>query len=308
VTGANGYIGRAIALDLAAHGHHVICGSRGPSSDSDLKISMAGRYYGDLQSGPAWTEILDGVDMVVHAAGIAHSPEPRRREDEELFHAINGTAVGTLARACIDAGVKRVILVSTIAVHGTVSEAPISEDSPIAPGNAYARSKYHGEQLLIDSLAGGPEWTIVRPAMVYGPAAPGNFFRLVRLIKTGLPLPLGSVENQRSLLFIDNLTDLIRGCVELDGAAGQVFTAADATSLSTPELIRLISTALGQRPRLFATPPGLLRFLARRVGLERQMSSLLDSYRVDISCADRILHWQPPVATRDGVGLSVRGL
>jgi nucleoside-diphosphate-sugar epimerase len=220
------------------------------------------------------------------------------------FRAVNVAGTRRLAEQAAAMGVRRLVYVSSIKVNGEATKPgrPFSAAEAPAPLDAYGVSKWEAEQALWEvSRQTGLEVVVVRPPLVYGPMAKGNFARLLQCVRRGIPLPLGAVDNRRSLVGIDNLVDfLIRGA-EHPAASGQTFLVSDGNDLSTPGLIRLMGRATGRPARLFNFPPGLLRTGARFAGLGAEFGRLIGFLQVDIAHSRRVLDWHPPVSVEEGL-------
>lgn len=291
ITGASGFIARALAAHLEARGNTVLrIGRALPPGPGTLSVA-------DLATLGDHPEFLEGCDALVHLAGLAHVTDPGLQATLP-YHAVNALGTGAVAAAARAAGLRRVVYVSTAGVLGNASgPAALTEASPERPYDAYTRSKLDGEALLKRALDGGAtEWCIVRPPMVVGPGAPGNLGRLLRLMGSGWLLPLASIRNRRSYVGLDNLAEFIAVCLEHPGAAGQTFVVADEPSVSTPEFIRLISSAMGRRARLMPCPPGLLAAGLKALGREGDWRRLSGSFALDASHAGRQLGWRPPLS------------
>ena len=300
VTGAGGFVGGQVAERLARDGFLV----RGALYRRGTTAQIPGVEWchpGSIHEGAGWPGILSGADVVVHAAAKVHAPGTSDADDD--YFRINTDGTLRLAEQALEAGVRRFVFLSTVKVHGEGrSDTAITELSPLDPQTHYAASKARAESGLI-ALAGrgAMDVVIVRPPIVYGPNGPGNFRRLVQLVKAGLPLPLGAVRNRRSLVSIDNLADLVATCVVAEQAANQCFIVADAEVLSTAELVGLIATALNRRAWIFSMPTGWLRWAARVVGAGREFEKLCGSFYVDTGKAREILSWRPPISAAEGV-------
>lgn len=301
VTGANGFLGSAIASVLERGGYAVVRGAR----TKPWGASPPGRWtvYGDIGPHTEWSEALRGVGTVVHLAGIAHVPD---RADESICHHVDRVNVGgtqCLARAAATRGVKRFILMSTALVHGTRTDgSPISETSPLSPSGAYARSKQVSEQRLREAAAPtSMEIVILRPPMVYGPRPKGNFARLVRLVRAGLPLPLGAATAPRSFVCVENLAHAVKTCVEHPSAAGEAFLVCDEQTSSTADLIEKIAVAVGQRVINVSVPPALVcaGLLAVRRG--RDFDRLFAPFALDGRYIRTRLGWRAPITLAEGI-------
>jgi nucleoside-diphosphate-sugar epimerase len=302
VTGANGFIGRALVADLARdHRVEVRASSRSTMLSegrvSWFKCSGFGRDFD-------WRSSLHDVDAVVHLAGRAHVMRETSREPEREFMAVNRDATQRLAEQSVDAGVRRFVLISSIGVHGDKSlpARPLTEQAPLRPYDAYTRSKAAAEAVTLAVTKGtATHVTILRPAMVYGEGAPGNFSRLVALVRSGLPLPFGSIRNSRSFIARESLVHAIIRCLDHPAAAGRTFVLADGIDYSTPALIREIAAGINTHARLTPCPPHMLRFGLRVMGKVALAQRLLDSLQVDASLARDILGWRPVVESRDAI-------
>lgn len=302
VTGATGFIGRAVVAHAAHAGHFVRAVVR--SNDVGLGTSGA-EIVGVPDIGPdtEWGDHLREVDSVIHLAGRAHVMREESTDPLASFRRTNVGGTLRLARAAAVSRVRRFVFISTIGVNGdrTTTKA-FSEDDAPHPRSPYAISKWEAESAL-RSLAEqtGMEVVIVRPPLVYGPRAPGNLGRLIETIRRGLPLPLGAVSNRRSLVALDNLTNFILTCVERPAAANETFLVSDGHDLSTTELIRGLAAAMGRRIVLLSLPTGLLTVGAAIAGKRSLAQQLLGSLQIDISKARQVLGWTPPVTVDEGL-------
>jgi UDP-glucose 4-epimerase len=253
-----------------------------------------------------WTEALKSVDVVVHLAARAHILKDDSADSLAVFRRENTASTLNLAEQAAKAGVKRLVFISSIGVNGMKNDRPFRHDDTPAPTEPYAISK-HESEIALKAVAArtGMELAIIRPPLVYGPNAPGNFGRLVNLIRKRLPLPLGSVKNKRTLVALANLVDLIVLCMRHPAAAGEVFLAGDAESLSTPDLIRAIADGLGIKPALYPFPVTILRGTLALIGKQAPFDRLCGSLQVDISHARDVLGWAPVVTPREGLRLAV---
>lgn len=297
VTGASGFVGGAVVGRLRADGIAVRPVVRTP-----------GKGGPDAVCGPAlgpeadWMPVLAGAAAVVHAAAHVHIEPAGGEAARADFHRINVDGTRRLAEQAAAAGVRRFLFISSIGVNGPRADRPFTEDDKPAPQGSYAESKLEAETALREVCGRtGMEWVVIRPPLVYGPHAPGNFARLVRWMARGVPLPLGAVHNRRTLVAIDNLVDLIVTCLHSEAAAGQLFLAGDGESLSTPELLRTVAQARGRHARLLPVPVALLRAAAAVVGRSADAERLCGSLEVDIGKARRLLGWAPPVSASDAL-------
>ena len=287
VTGATGFIGRHVVLQLAKRNFDVAVPPRrelGPQTE--------------------WRDTLAGVDAVVHLAALAHERAMacERARDYETLRRVNVLGTERLAREAAAAGARRFLFLSSIGVCGDETHGiPFTEQSAPAPRSLYAKSKLEAEQLLDRVSADtGMAVAIVRPTLVYGPGNTGNFLRLLHAVDRDWPLPLGGVRNRRNLAYVGNVVSLIEALLRHADPAGY-WVVCDREAVSTPDLIRGLAVAMGRQPRLLSIPPAWLRAGSRLLGREDVFRRLVGSLEVDCGKAQRLLGWQPPVAVGDGL-------
>lgn len=279
VTGATGFIGTHLLPALRQRGYTVRAAVRatGRLPGDDVETVRVGEIGADTD----WDAALEGVDAVIHLAARAHVLRESGADPREAFMRVNAEGTRRLAEACVGR-VNQLVFVSSIAVHGSAAGPYLDEDSPLLPDTPYGESKRQAEETLIGlDRAGQLPVSILRPPLVYGPQAPGNLGRLARAVQRGLPLPLASVDNRRSLVGVDHLSAALIGCLESPRAARGSFMVADEECLSTAEIIRCLARGAGRPAHLWPCPPGLLRLGGRLVGRARMISQLLDSLTVD---------------------------
>ena len=265
---------------------------------------------GDLGPTTDWLGALQGLDAVVHCAGRAHVMTDTATEPLTAFRTVNMDGTLNLARQAVDAGVKRFVFISSIGVNGaqTALGRSFSETNKPNPHNAYALSKWEAEQgLLRVADETGLEVVIIRPPLVYGYGAPGNFGALMRAVQRGWPLPLGTVCNRRSLVALDNLVDFIVTCITHPQAVNQTFLLSDGQDLSTTELVRGMAKAAGVPARLLPVPVWVLQTGATLLGKGNAVQRLCGNLQVDISKAKQLLGWVPPVSVDEGLRRAVGG-
>jgi len=301
VTGANGFIGKSLLQELHSRGIDAVGGVRSGFEKGPFVKSPS------LSAEADWRNALRGIDVVIHTAGMAHIVVNPEDQGVQTLHEINALGTARLAEQAAAAGVKRFVFLSSIGVNGNTTAVPFKADDMPRPVEPYAVSKLAAESLL-DEIAerSGMEVVVVRPPLVYGKDAPGNFGRLVKLVEKGLPLPIGSVSNHRSFVSVDNLADLLIVCAAHPSAAGQVFLAADGEDLSTAELIRKIAYYLKRPSRVFPFPVPLLKAGARLVGKYPFFIRLCGSLQVDISKNRTLLGWEPPVSIDESLRRALR--
>lgn len=298
VTGANGYIGRAVVLELSRRGLPVVAVSRSgcPHASSALQWRITD------QSFPSVATFVD-CDTVIHLAGRAHT-KVAYANGQDLFDLENRELALKTAEAAYAAGVNRFVFISTLGVHGSGAEVPLRADSPIHPELPYARSKWSAEQQLSSwCKARGMALCIVRPPMVYGPNCPGSFPRLVRLVRSGLPLPFSILHAQRSFIYVENLASFLAECAQQEVTG--TYLVSDGSDWSVIQLVRAIGSELRLPVRTFAVPAKLLRLVGKLIGKQREVDSLTMPMCVDAEEARRDFGWLPRVVPQDALRLSV---
>ena len=302
ITGATGFVGDAVLQRLIADGMHPTAVVRG--ADASLPAQANRAVVSGIDANTDWSAALQGQSAIIHCAARVHVMKDRDADPLEAFRAVNVDGTLNLARQAARAGVRRFLFLSSIGVNGaaTAPGKPFTATSPAAPHSPYAVSKLEAEQGLLQvAHETGMEVVIIRPPLVYGPGAPGNFGSLVRWVARGVPLPLGAVHNQRSYVALDNLVDLIVIAVFHPAAAGHVFLASDGEDLSTTELLRRTGRVLGHRPLLLPVPAAWLSLAAAAIGKPDLAQRLCGSLQVDIGETRRILGWTPPLTVDQGL-------
>ncbi|ART78830.1 UDP-glucose 4-epimerase family protein [Oceanisphaera avium] len=300
LTGATGFVGNALQQRLFVDEVYDLTiavrrASTTPSAGSVVQVPALG-----VETN--WKSALQDVDFVIHAAARAHAIKDKAAEPAAEYRQVNVDGTLNLARQAADAGVKRFVFISSIGVNGNISSKPFMTDDEANPAEMYAQSKWEAEQGLWKiHEETGMALVIIRPPLVYGPDAPGNFGSLVRWIEKGLPLPLGAIHNKRSLVALDNLVDLIITCIDHPAAANQVFLAGDGEDISTSELLRGVAKAMGKPARLIPVPASMLQLGANLLGKKAMAQRLLGSLQVDISKTQHLLGWTPPLTVEQGL-------
>lgn len=300
VTGANGFIGRVLCPALQQRGHAVRKAVRAQSGNVPADTVAIGHI--DQQTD--WTAALQGVDAVIHLAARVHVMRESALDPLAAFRRINVAGTEHLARAAAAAGVKRLVYVSSVKVNGeeTAPGEKFSEDDAPAPQDPYGVSKLEAEQALhLVAHDTGLEVVIVRPPLVYGPGVKGNFRQMLNVLGTGLPLPLATIHNLRSLIYVENLADALIACATHASAAGETYLVSDGEDISTPALLRTLGKALGKRAWLLPLPMGLLKKLAKLARKGPQAERLLGSLCVDSGKIRSQLDWMPPHALQHGL-------
>lgn len=299
LTGASGFVGNRLAAIISSL----------PSKELRCVVRKPGSCgYGQevvsesLQPGPSWDRALEGQEIVIHTAGRAHVATEATGHALAEFQKVNVEGTLNLALQSARAGVARFVFISSIGVNGNVNHVPFSEDDLPRPTEPYAQSKWDAEQGLWNIQRDtGMEVVIIRPPLVYGPNAPGNFGSLVRWVEKRTPLPFGAIHNKRSFVALDNLVDLVITCIDHPAAANQLFLTGDGEDLSTTELLRGVGEAMGKPARLIPVPAGVLMLGASLLGKKAVAERLLGSLQVDISKARDLLGWEPPLSVKEGL-------
>lgn len=294
VVGANGFVGRALTSELARRDWQVRAAARQLPC---LPHHVESFIVPDLTAADLdWKQALSGVDAVVYLAARVHVMNDDHPDPLAAYRAVNTHAALTLARQAAEAGTKRMIYLSSVKVNGEMSPRPLRESDPSQPADPYGVSKHEAEEAL-GHLARTTklEVVIVRPPLVYGPGVKANFASLQRAARLRLPVPIGAVTARRSLVYLENLTDLLITVLDHPQAAGQVFFVSDGEDLSPPELLRQLAAAYGHTLYLPRVPVFWLQILGRLVGRAGAVTRLTQPLQLDISKARELLAWTPPI-------------
>jgi UDP-4-keto-D-QuiNAc 4-reductase len=301
VTGASGFVGSALCAHLVTKGHAV----RGAIRNTQGK-SLPGVEYqiiSDMSVDANWREVLTDINVVVHCAARVHVMKEASVDPLAAFREVNVQGTACLAEQAVDRGAKRFIYISSIKVNGeTTSDHSFKADDTPAPEDPYGISKWEAEQVLWEvAEKTGLEVVIIRPPLVYGPGVRANFFRLMQGVMSGVPLPLGAIDNRRSIVALDNLVDLIEACLNNPQAINQTFLVSDGDDLSTKALFQRTAVALGRSVRLIPVPVSLLWAMARLFGKSDFAQRLCGSLQVDISKTRDRLSWSPPISVDEAL-------
>jgi nucleoside-diphosphate-sugar epimerase len=294
ITGASGFVGEALVFRLLVDmKFSPIAAVRGSTRFHGL-CPIESFNLADARALPSMTT----VNVVVHAAARVHVMNETAVDALAEYRKVNVEGTLRLARCAAESGVKRFIFISSIKVNGesTVAGKPFKADDPVHPIDPYGVSKYEAEEALKHlSQKTGMDVVIIRPPLVYGPGVKANFLSMLRWLNKGIPLPLGAIGNQRSLVAIGNLVDLIVTCIDHPHAANQTFLVSDGEDLSTTQLLRRLANALGKKPWLLPLPTQLLKFAASILNKQSIAERICGSLQVDISKNRVLLGWTPPI-------------
>ena len=306
VTGASGFLGYSLLCQLSSR-YAVVALVR-----NEPMIRLVGVEYricGNLSPRQDWANQLTDVDVVIHTAARAHVLKETDINPLRTYRTVNVESTLNLANQAWSQGVKRLIFVSSIGVHGasTGASKALQADDAFKPHNAYSTSKMEAELGLHEITKNtGMELVCIRPPLVYGPRVKGNFHSMLKWLSSGIPLPLGAINNTRSLVGIDNLVDLIITTIEHPAAANQTFLVSDDEDLSTTDLLCRLGKALQKPVRLLPVSKSALKVAARLVGRKAVANQLLGNLRVDVSRTRDVLDWSPPVSVDDGLKKTAR--
>jgi len=296
VTGSTGFIGQYLCdalIDLPSIGL-----KRAIRGESKAAYNTENVIVGNIDGNTVWNDALKDVQVVIHLAARAHITDEQSHRSLEEFRKVNTYGTLHLAEQAAANGVERFIFLSSIGVNGVRSSQPFLYSDAPNPTEDYAISKWEAEQgLKAISESTGMEVVIIRPPLVYGEKAPGNFATLLKLARTNIPLPLGAIKNKRSFVAVTNLVDLIITCVEHASAANEVFLASDGSDISTTEFLRLIRVSIGNKSKLLPISMGIVVFLASILGKKKEALKISDSLQVDIQHTEDVLGWRPIYTT-----------
>ncbi|QTL92805.1 NAD-dependent epimerase/dehydratase family protein [Aeromonas jandaei] len=309
LTGSTGFLGNAVLKQLIQQPDVVIrsYGRRAPvgmnvDCAADVRPQMISHVPGEISAVADYAPALVDVDVVIHCAAHAHINKNTIDRQTEFNH-VNCDGTLKLARQAIAAGVKRFLFISSIGVNGGHNQqGPFKYDDAAEPWDEYTQSKYAAE-LGLRQIAKetGLEVVIIRPPLVYGANAPGNFGKLTQAVRYGRWLPLGAIHNQRSFVALDNLVDLIINCINHPSAANQIFLVSDDEDISTTRLLEMMAQAAGKSPRLLPVPMSWLRLAGKLTSKQAMIERLCGNLQVDISHTKVTLGWKPPISVAEGI-------
>ncbi len=306
ITGANGFLGSALVKYIAHHTNFSPISIVRNTTATNRQKLISPVYIENLSDKETLSKCLSNTDVLIHTAAITQSPKKASQNTINELTDVNFFAALELAKLAACCGVKRFIFISSVKVNGeTTIHTPFTEEDTPSPSDAYAISKYNTEMGLFDlSRHTKMEIVVIRPPLIYGPGVKANFHNLMILLNKGYPLPLSSIKNKRSYIYVDNLADLIIKCIDSPAAANQVFLASDGEDLSTPDLIMRLGNAIGKPTRLFPIPPKLLKSVASILNKGDIAQRLCDSLQIGVGKANTLLNWKPPVSINSGLDIT----
>ncbi len=298
ITGSNGFVGRALYDELKELGYNLTGSVR---NSSKFIKGQANIVVGSINGETSWEEALHDCNVVIHLAGMAHILNDKSGKRIDEFNIINTAGTINLAKQAVNKGVERFIFISSIAVNGSQSgKKPITEKTATNPQTPYARSKLEAEKALLQiSSQNKMEVVIVRPPAIYGKNAPGNFGLIETFIRRGIPLPFGSINNKRSLIYIHNFLSFLAICIEHKNVAEKVFVINDNNDLSTAEIILLIATISKNKAKIIKFPKIILSFFFKAIGKNKVRESLLENFQIDSSVSRKLTGWYPAFNPRE---------
>ena len=308
ITGATGFVGTAVCEQAMHLGLSVKSAVRIHGGVSGCTEPFV---VGEVNVATDWGSALRDVNVVIHLAARVHVMHDTVSDPLTAFRVVNVGGTLNLARQAAVAGVKRFVFISSVKVNGesTPPGRAFTEADAPNPQDAYGQSKYEAEQGLRQLSADtGMEVVVIRPPLVYGAGVKANFAALMRAVQRGWPLPLGAIHNQRSLVALDNLVDLIVTCLTHPAAANQTFLVSDGEDISTTELLRRMGRAMGCPARLVPVPASWLKLAATLVGKQDMAQRLCSSLQVDIAKTRELLGWRPPLSLDHGLKKAAEGI
>jgi len=314
ITGATGFVGRSLCLRLIDGDFKVHGTILKTENSASLVAGVKPVMVEPLGADTCWQYALNGIDTVIHLAARVHIMDDPSADPLAEFRKVNTDGTIRLAKDAAKAGVKRLVFISSIKVNGEESSTAYTENSPANPTDPYGISKWEAEQALRQIEAEtGLEIVIVRPTLVYGPGVKANFFNMMKVVSGNVefwilnfglkifPLPLASIQNKRSLIYVGNLVDALATCASHPAAAGQTYLVSDGDDVSTPELIRRTANALGVPARLLPFPVSIMKLAGSLTGKSAAVNRLTGSLTVDNSKIRRELGWTPPFTMEKGL-------
>ncbi len=301
VTGASGFVGAAVHRRLTSEALDIL-----PVYRNDHHSGLA---IGNIDGSTDWSSALTNTTHVIHTAARVHIMKESVADPLQAFRKVNTEGTLNLARQAAEAGVTRFIFISSVKVNGEQTKAGMAftEEDVSGSDDPYAISKHEAETDL-RRLASETrmEIVIIRPPLVHGPGVKANFLSLMKLVRTGFPLPLGKIDNRRSMVSLDNLIDFIITCITHPKAANQTFLVSDGEDLSVTQLLRKLASAMDMPSRLIPIPSSWLKIALSVVGKKSIADRLCGSLQVNITKAQTLLDWSPKWSVDEGIKKTVK--
>ena len=303
VTGATGFVGRHICQALIAAGYVITAATRSPSATGihpDVKIVNVGNIGPDTD----WRQALDGVEIVIHAAGRTHVLREPKDISEESYKRTNFEATRALGNQAVKGGAERFIFISSVKAGGefSIPGQPLRAESFPAPEDPYGRTKLAAEAALFE-LARESQMKVLalRAPLIYGPGIKGNLLSLFKVVDRGIILPLKHTNNKRDLIYVRNLIAAIMKTIDLQNISHKVYYVCDGKSVSTSDLVKQISAALGRPARLICLPIPILRILGWIFGQSSRVRRLTETLEIDGTQFCKDAEWIPPFTMKEGL-------
>ncbi len=296
ITGASGFIGKHLVRHITELGHEVRLIQRSRANNAF--------YIKDIATFNNWSKAFSGVDVVIHCASKVHCFNKALKNNYKDFEKINVLATEKIAINAAKSNVKRLIFLSSVKVNGekTKKGFPLYNNSSSFPKDFYSKSKFKAEEILKSiSKKENIEIVIIRPPLVYGPNVGANFFKLLELVYRGIPLPLKSINNKRSIIYVGNLISFIAACLNNKSAINKTFLVSDSIAISTPDLIKLLEKFFNKESRLFHFPVFIIYFIGFLTRTNKKLEKLTDSLEIDPKETFEIMNWEPPFSSYEGI-------
>ncbi len=310
VTGANGFVGKALCLGLLSLGVKVKAIVRQPGVAAFSTKGIEETVVEDYSETGVWDSLLTDVDCIIHCVARTHVTKEKAENPLQAYRHVNVDLTEKLLTSAIQHNVRRFIFLSSIKVNGesTTGRAFVETDPP-APLEPYGQSKLEAENLVTKLiLPSNTDFVIIRPPLVYGPGVKANFLFLIKLVQKKIPLPFASVKNARSLIAIDNLVNFVLTCVQHPKAANQTFLISDGKDVSTAQLIQSIAQQCQQKPFLLPFPVACIKFAALLTGKQALQRRLLGSLQVNIQKAQSLLGWKPVISMEEALQHTINAI
>jgi len=302
LTGSSGFVGSALYRQL----EYMDIAVQPLVRKIDSRAPKIAKEIGNIDGTSDFSSVLVGVNLIIHLAARAHIMQDQACDPLTEFRNVNAQGTLNLARQAADAGVRRFIFISSIGVNGINSVHPFTEQDDECPHDPYSQSKFEAEiGLKKIALETGMDVVIIRPPLIYGGNAPGNFGSLIKLLAKPLPLPFGAVHNKRSMVYVENLVDFIIHCIDHPKAANQIFLISDGEDLSLASLIQKIRQAMNKPSWLLPIPVVLFNLVGKLTGKMSVVNRLAGDLQVDSSKAISLLDWKPPYTLEQGIQATV---
>lgn len=302
VTGANGFVGQMLCARMLPLGWQVRGTVRSMKQASNLPAKVECVCIDSITGNTDWSMVVNNIDVIVHLAARVHVMRDSTCDPLTAYRQVNVDGTEYLARMAASLGVRRFVFLSSVKVNGEGKSTPYTEQDEAKPEDPYGISKWEAELVLRKIAAEtGLEVVILRSPLIYGPGVKANFCRLLKIVQHGIPLPLLSVDNRRSLLYLGNLVDAIIKCINHPRASKQTYLISDGEDVSTPELLIRIAKALGKSSRLIPFPPLFIRYVGNLTGKSSSVNKLIGSLVVDISKIQHELQWEAPYTMIQGL-------